>query len=61
MSMDKTRKQEFHVILSTIVIMSVPQIEGVMAPDYQWELLEKASSISNTQSSFYSIHCASSA
>jgi hypothetical protein len=29
------RKQQFHVNLGTIVIMSVPQIEGVMAPDNQ--------------------------
>jgi hypothetical protein len=36
--------------------MAVPQIERVMAPDYQWELLEKAIKITNIQSSFYSIH-----
>jgi hypothetical protein len=53
---DMTRKQ-FHVQLSMIVIISVPQIERVMALDYQWELLEKATSITNIQSSFYSIHC----
>jgi hypothetical protein len=52
MSMADMTGKQFHVQLGMIVIMSVPQIERVMALDYQWELLEKATKYYKFQSSF---------